>query len=84
MIKIMIADDQELIRESLKIILSTKEEFRVIATVGSGKEVIEAIRREQPDVILMDMRMPDMDGGTLYQVCEGSVSGCEGYCSDNL
>lgn len=34
MIKIMIADDQELIRESLKIILSTKEEFRVIATVG--------------------------------------------------
>ena len=46
MIKIMIADDQELIRESLKIILSTKEEFRVIATVGSGKEVIEAIRRE--------------------------------------
>ena len=62
MIKIMIADDQELIRESLKIILSTKEEFKVIATVGSGKEVIEAIRREQPDVILMDMRMPDMDG----------------------
>ena len=54
MIKIMIADDQELIRESLKIILSTKEEFKVIATVGSGKEVIEAIRREQPDVILMD------------------------------
>ena len=53
MIKIMIADDQELIRESLKIILSTKEEFRVIATVGSGKEVIEAIRREQPDVILI-------------------------------
>ena len=53
MIKIMIADDQELIRESLKIILSTKEEFKVIATVGSGKEVIEAIRREQPDVILM-------------------------------
>ena len=62
MIKIMIADDQELIRESLKIILSTKEEFKVIATVGSGKEVIEAIRRELPDVILMDMRMPDMDG----------------------
>ena len=81
MIKIMIADDQELIRESLKIILSTKEEFRVIATVGSGKEVIEAIRREQPDVILMDA---GYGWGTLYQVCEGSVSGCEGYCSDNL
>lgn len=62
MIKIMIADDQELIRESLKIILSTRDEFTVIATPGSGKEVIEAIRKEKPDVILMDMRMPDMDG----------------------
>ena len=50
MIKIMIADDQELIRESLKIILSTKEEFKVIATVGSGKEGSEAIRREMPDM----------------------------------
>ena len=47
MIKIMIADDQELIRESLKIILSTKEEFKVIATVGSGKEVIGIIGHTQ-------------------------------------
>ena len=42
MIKILIADDQELIRESLKIILSTNNEFEVIDTVGSGKEVVEA------------------------------------------
>lgn len=62
MIKIMIADDQELIRESLKIILSTKEEFEVVATVGNGREVIEALHKEVVDVILMDMRMPDMDG----------------------
>lgn len=62
MIKIMIADDQELIRESLKIILSTKEDFQVIATASSGKEVMELLQREVPDVILMDMRMPDMDG----------------------
>lgn len=62
MIKILIADDQELIRESLKIILSTKEEFDVIDTVSSGKEVIESIRRQKPDIILMDVRMPDMDG----------------------
>lgn len=62
MIKIMIADDQELIRESLNIILSTNEEFEVVATVGSGKEVIEALHKDMVDVILMDMRMPDMDG----------------------
>lgn len=62
MIKILIADDQELIRESLKIILSTNHEFEVIDTVGSGKEVVESIRRHIPDIILMDVRMPDMDG----------------------
>jgi len=60
MIKILIADDQELIRESLKIILSTNNEFEVIDTVGSGKEVVESIRRHIPDIILMDVRMPDM------------------------
>lgn len=62
MIKILIADDQELIRESLKIILSTNNEFEVIDTVGSGKEVVESIRRHIPDIILMDVRMTDMDG----------------------
>ena len=62
MIKILIADDQELIRESLKIILSTNNEFEVIDSVGSGKEVVESIRRHIPDIILMDVRMPDMDG----------------------
>lgn len=62
MIKIMIADDQELIRESLKIILSTQKEFNIISTAVSGKDVIEKVRDEAPDVILMDIRMPDMDG----------------------
>ena len=62
MIKIMIADDQELIRESLKIILSTQKEFNIISTAVSGKDVIEKVIDEAPDVILMDIRMPDMDG----------------------
>ncbi len=65
MIKIMIADDQELIRESLKIILSTKEDFQVIATASSGKEVMDLLQNEVPDVILMDMRIPDMDGANF-------------------
>lgn len=62
MIKVMIADDQELIRESLKIILTSDPDFNVIATLRSGKEVIDSIRHQIPDVILMDIRMPDMDG----------------------
>lgn len=62
MIKVLIADDQELIRQSLQIVLNTKEGIQVTDTVGNGQEVIQSIRKEMPDVILMDIRMPKMDG----------------------
>ena len=61
-IKIVIADDQELIRQSLEIVLSTKEGIEVTGTAKDGREVIRCIRKEKPDVILMDVRMPEMDG----------------------
>ena len=62
MIKVLIADDQTLIRDSIKIILEAAGKFEVTGTVGNGKEVLEAIEQNQPDVILMDIRMPEMDG----------------------
>lgn len=62
MIKVLIADDQELIRQSLQIVLNTKEGLTVTDTVGNGQEVIQSIRKNMPDVILMDIRMPKMDG----------------------
>lgn len=62
MIKVLIADDQELIRQSLQIVLNTKEGITVTGTVSNGQEVIQSIRKEMPDVILMDIRMPKMDG----------------------
>lgn len=62
MIKVIIADDQELIRQSLQIVLETKEDIEVIGTAKDGREVISLVRKEKPDVILMDVRMPEMDG----------------------
>ncbi|MFV0362972.1 MAG: response regulator [Suipraeoptans sp.] len=62
MIKVLIADDQELIRESLGIVLKTKEFIEVTDTVSNGQEVIASIRKNRPDIILMDIRMPKMDG----------------------
>ena len=62
MIKVLIADDQDLIRQSLQIVLNTKEGIQVTDTVGNGQEVIQSIRKNAPDVILMDIRMPKMDG----------------------
>ena len=62
MIKVLIADDQELIRESLKIVLNTHDDIQVIDTAGDGFAVLDSIKRNMPDVILMDIRMPRMDG----------------------
>lgn len=67
-IKILIADDQELIRQSLQIILSNEPDFIVTENAANGLEVIRSVRRERPDVILMDIRMPEMDGVVCTQI----------------
>lgn len=62
MINVVIADDQALIRDSLKIILSMDEEIKVVGTAANGLEVLDLLKKEYVDVILMDIRMPKMDG----------------------
>ncbi|RLK64232.1 DNA-binding response regulator [Atopobacter sp. AH10] len=60
--KVIIADDQTLVRESLSIILAAHEDIDVIGTASNGKEVLKLLSKKLPDVILMDIRMPEMDG----------------------
>ena len=62
MIKILIADDQELLRQSLEIVLGSKENMALTGSVENGMEVLDSVQQEMPDVILMDIRMPKMDG----------------------
>ena len=68
MIKILIADDQELIRQSIQIVLGLEKDIEVIDTVANGLEVIRSVRKMKPDVILMDIRMPEMDGVVCTQI----------------
>ena len=62
MINVMIADDQELIRESLKIVLNMNPDMEVRAVAENGRELMKLVKKSQPDVILMDVRMPELDG----------------------
>ena len=74
MIKVLIADDQELIRQSLSIVLNTKEGIEVTDTVANGQEVIASVRKNRPDVILMDIRMPKMDGVQCTKIIKDNYS----------
>ncbi|MEH7306856.1 response regulator transcription factor [Neobacillus drentensis] len=61
-IKVIIADDNSFIREGLKIILSTYEEFEVLDTVSDGKEAVDYCLVHEVDIALLDVRMPNMNG----------------------
>lgn len=61
-VKLAIADDQVLFLKGLRLLLKTFEEIDLIIEASNGEELIQAIEQQQPDVILMDLRMPVMDG----------------------
>lgn len=60
--KILIADDQLLIRESLQVILDAEDDFEVIGLAENGRIAYEMCEQFQPDIVLMDIHMPEMDG----------------------
>ena len=62
MITVALADDQEIIREGIKMILSLDIELNVLFEAGDGNELLDKMEEKQPDVILMDIRMPVMNG----------------------
>jgi len=62
MIRVVIADDQELIRQSLSFVLDAQSDITMAGTAANGKEALELVRSERPDVVLLDIRMPEVDG----------------------
>lgn len=60
--KVLIVDDDALIRDSLKIIISMEADMEVVGVASNAQEALELCRQYQPDIVLMDIRMPVMDG----------------------
>ena len=61
-VRVLLADDQELVRAGLRMVLEPEEDLEIVGEAADGAEAVELALRSGPDVILMDVRMPDMDG----------------------
>ena len=61
-LRVLVVDDQALVRRGFAMVLEHEGDIEVVAEAGTGFEAIEAVRETKPDVILMDIRMPELDG----------------------
>ena len=75
-VRVLLADDQDLVRAGFRMILETQADIEVVGDAGDGVEAVAATRRLQPDVVLMDIRMPNLDGlqATKQLMAAGSAS----------
>jgi DNA-binding NarL/FixJ family response regulator len=62
MIRVAIADDQALVRTGFRVILDAEPDLEVVGEAGDGREIVDLARARRPDVVLMDVRMPNLDG----------------------
>lgn len=76
MIRLLVADDQDLIRGAFAALLALQPDFEVVATVGRGDEVVAAAKAHRPDVALLDIEMPGLDGLAAAGVLRQEVPEC--------
>jgi len=71
-IKLLLVDDHGIVREGLRALLDDGEEFVIVGEAGNGDEACEAVRRLQPDIVLMDLKMPGMAASDAIRVIRAS------------
>jgi DNA-binding NarL/FixJ family response regulator len=72
-IRVMIADDQEIVRAGFSALLDTRDDITVVGTARDGRDAIEVARTNRPDVVLMDVRMPNLNGIDATRVITTTV-----------
>jgi len=69
-IRIVIADDHPIVRDGLRKLLSLEDDFEIVGEANDGREVLELIQEQEPDIVLLDLRMPNLDGLATLQAMQ--------------
>ncbi|MGC5615845.1 response regulator transcription factor [Georgenia sp. Z1491] len=76
MIRLLLADDETLIRDALASLLRLEDDLEVVAVAASGTEALDAARKHEPDVAVLDLQMPGLDGIAASEQIQAAVPGC--------
>jgi DNA-binding NarL/FixJ family response regulator len=76
-IRVLLADDQTLVRAAFAMLVESARDMEVVGEAGSGRQAVEAVRALRPDLVVMDIRMPDLDGieATRLIAADGELAG---------
>jgi DNA-binding NarL/FixJ family response regulator len=74
-IRVLIADDQALVRSGFRMVLDAEDDLEVVGEAANGRQAIDSVRRLKPDVVLMDIRMPELDGIAATREIAGDEGG---------
>ena len=80
--RIAILEDHTILREGSRALLISEPDFEVVCETGDGRDAIQCIERHRPDLILMDLSMPEMNGLEAIEEIKKKESGDEGHSTD--
>jgi len=69
-IRVLVADDHPIVREGIRKLLELEDDVEVVAEAGEGREVLELVNQVHPDIVLLDLKMPGMDGLGVLQTLQ--------------
>ncbi len=83
-VRILIADDHPIVRDGLKKLLQLEDDFDIVGEAADGREVLEKVQELDPDVLLLDLRMPNLDGLSALQALQQTHKRTRVIVSDGI